>query len=337
MTSQDPLNSQDPLARAAPPGGARRPGLSAGFGRWRPWSGRRAHTGQTPIVPPGAVASRALVLVIAIMGYLACLTVGAVSVVADAAAAWQSDIAREVTIQIRPRDGVDLAAATERAVEIARAMPGVGTVHALTAEETRGLVEPWLGTGIDLESLPVPRLVSVEIVDAERADLARLATDLTAAVPGASVDDHTAWAARLAGLATTAVLGGLAILALVLAAMALSVVFATRAAIASNRQVIEVLHFVGAEDRFIAAEFGRHFLVVGLRGALAGAVAAATTFGLLSVAGGVEGTDPTADLFGTAAISLVGYLGVAAIVVVVAALTTATSRLAVHRHLATLA
>ncbi len=332
------MTSTDPLARSAPPpGGARRPGIPAGLARFLPGGGRGAHAGQTPIVPPGAVASRALVLVIAIMGYLACLTVGAVSVVADAAAAWQSDIAREVTIQVRPRDGLDLAAATEKAVEIARAMPGVGTVHALTTEETRGLVEPWLGTGVDLEALPVPRLVSVEIVDAERADLAKLSTDLAAAVPGASVDDHTAWAARLAGLATSAVLGGLAILALVLAAMALSVVFATRAAISSNRQVIEVLHFVGAEDRFIAAEFGRHFLVVGLKGALAGALAAAATFAVLGLAGSVEGADPTADLFGTATLGPAGYLGVVAIVLVVTILTTATSRLAVQRHLATLA
>lgn len=331
------MTAPDPLARSGTPAAGRRPAVPPGLARFLPWSDRRAHAGQTPIVPPGAVASRALVLVIAIMGYLACLTVGAVSVIADAAAAWQSDIAREVTIQVRPRDGVDLAAATEKAVELARAMPGVGTVHALTTEETRGLVEPWLGTGVDLEALPVPRLVSVEIVDAERADLAKLATDLAAAVPGASVDDHTAWASRLAGLATSAVLGGLAILALVLAAMALSVVFATRAAIASNRQVIEVLHFVGAEDRFIAAEFGRHFLVVGLKGALAGALAAAATFAVLGLAGSVEGTDPTADLFGTAAISLSGYLGVAAIVLVVTVLTTATSRLAVQRHLATLA
>jgi cell division transport system permease protein len=327
----------DPLARDRPASGGRRPALLPALARWWPWGGRGAHAGQTPIVPPGAVASRALVLVIAIMGYLASLTVGAVSVVADAAASWQSDIAREVTIQVRPRDGVDLAAATERAAEIARAMPGVGAVHALTAEETRRLVEPWLGAGVDLDTLPVPRLVTVEIVDAGRADIAKLAADVAAAVAGATVDDHTAWASRLAGLATTAVFGGLAILALVLAAMALSVVFATRAAIASNRQVIEVLHFVGAEDRFIAAEFGRHFLIVGLKGAVAGAAAAALTFALLGLAGSVESADPAAALFGTATMGLAGYAGVAAIVAVVTVLTTATSRLAVQRHLGTLA
>lgn len=332
------MTQPDPLARARPATGAgRRAGPPAWIARWLPFSGRGAHAGQTPIVPPGAVASRALVLVIAIMGYLASLTVGAVSVVADAAAAWQSDIAREVTIQVRPRDGTDIAAAAEQAAEIARAMPGVGTVHVLTSEETRRLVEPWLGSGVDLDTLPVPRLVTVEIVDAERADLPKLATDVAAAVPGAILDDHTAWAARLAGLATTAVLGGLAILALVLAAMALSVVFATRAAIASNRQVIEVLHFVGAEDRFIAAEFGRHFLIVGLKGALAGALAAAVTFAVLGLAGTVDGADPTAGLLGAATIGATGYLGVGAIVVVVTLLTTATSRLAVQRHLGTLA
>jgi cell division transport system permease protein len=327
----------DPPVRNPPYSTKPPPFSRAGLMRRLPWRSRAAHAGQTPIVPPGAVASRALVLVIAIMGYLASLTVGAVTVVADAAADWQSDIAREVTIQVRPRDGVDVAVAADKAVEIARAMPGAGVVHALSVEETRKLVEPWLGTGVDLAALPVPRLVSVEIVDAERADLAKLAADLSTAVPGASVDDHTAWAARLAGLATTAIMAGLAILALVLLAMALSVVFATRAAIASNRQVIEVLHFVGAEDRFIAAEFGRHFLIVGLKGALAGAGAAIVSFVAIGIAAAVDSADPTADLIGRGTVGVAGYLGVAAIVLVVTVLTTATSRLAVQRHLATLA
>ena len=69
---------------------------------------------------------------------------------------------------------------------------------------------------------------------------------------------------------------GSSILALVFAATALCVVFATRGAMAGNRIVIEVLHFVGAEDSYIAREFQRHFLLLGLSGGLVGAAAAAS-------------------------------------------------------------
>ena len=50
------------------------------------------------------------------------------------------------------------------------------------------------------------------------------------------------------------------VLALVLTATVLSVTFATRAAMATNRPVIEVLHLIGAKNSFIAEHFQRHFL-----------------------------------------------------------------------------
>jgi cell division transport system permease protein len=293
-----------------------------------------------PIIPAASVQGRALVLVVAIMSYLACLTVGAVALVHDAASSWRSDVSREVTIQIRPSDGADMGAAVDRAVALAEAMPGVGRVSALSAAETKALLEPWLGSGVDLEALPVPRLVSVELAEPGRADLAKLAADLARDVKGASLDDHSAWSARLSSMASSVVLGGFAVLALVLLAMALSVVFATRAAMASNRQVVEVLHFVGAENAFVSREFERHFLMVGLKGGFAGGLAAVVTFLAIGLAQrGAAGTaeaEQANAFLGGASLGAVGYLGCLGIVVLVAVVTATTSRLAVHRHLATL-
>ena len=39
---------------------------------------------------------------------------------------------------------------------------------------------------------------------------------------------------------------------------------------AANRPVIEVLHFIGARDRYIAGQFQRHFLWLGLKGGAIG-------------------------------------------------------------------
>ena len=72
-------------------------------------------------------------------------------------------------------------------------------------------------------------------------------------------------------MANVTVVIGASILALVFVATVLSVVFATRGAMASNRDVVSVLHFVGAEDGYIAREFQRHFLMLGLKGGLVGA------------------------------------------------------------------
>jgi cell division transport system permease protein len=290
-----------------------------------------------PIVPPQAVAGRALTLVVAIMSFLACLTIGMVTVIHDAANAWSNDLLREVTIQIRPAQGVDMLREIEKAISIAEARPGVGAVRALSDAQTRELLQPWLGTGLDLDTLPVPRLIQVEIEDGTRFDLTGLRVAISDGVNGASVDDHSLWTGRLASMANAVVLAGLAILALVLASMVLSVVFATRAAMAGNKDVVEVLHFVGAEDSFVAREFQRHFLLLGLKGGLAGGLSASAVFIVLGLFAdgntGFAAMEQAMVLFGGVSVGAAGYLGVLAIIFLVTILTAATSRVAVRAHL----
>src|SRR6266550_2074707 len=67
------------------------------------------------IVPKRSIAGRALVAIVAIMTFLASLTTGAVMLVRASAAEWQSEVAREVTIQVRPVQGRDLQAEAARA------------------------------------------------------------------------------------------------------------------------------------------------------------------------------------------------------------------------------
>lgn len=291
-----------------------------------------------PIVPPSTVAGRALTIVIAIMSFLACLTVGAVTVVRDAAHDWQNDISREVTIQIRPVDGVDMVKQIDKAVELTQAYPGVGTVRALSDAETRGLLEPWLGSGLDLDTLPVPRLIRIELDDPVNVDLTALRLQIQRELTGASLDDHSAWTRRLTSMARTMAFGGILILALVLTALVLSVVFATRAAMAGNRDVIEVLHLVGAEDGFVAREFQRHFLFLGLMGGAAGGAAAIVSFAVFAIfrlqSDGGGAFDQFQALFGDVGVGVTGYFAAVGIVFLVAALTAATSRIAVHRTLA---
>jgi len=134
------------------------------------------------------------------------------------------------------------------------------------------------------------------------------------------------------------VIGGFVVLGLVLTAMMLSVVFATRAAMAGNRDVIEVLHLVGAEDGFIANEFQRHFLLLGLKGAAAGGGAAIVAFTVSIIfqrqAPGSPAFDQLQALFGQTGVGAAAYIGALAIVFLVAILTAVTSRFAVRRTLA---
>jgi cell division transport system permease protein len=290
-----------------------------------------------PIVPPQNVAGSALILVIAIMTFLSCLTLGAVTLVRDTAATWQTQIAREATIQIKPAEDFDMEAGLVAAQRIVSGFAGVRSASIVGAEATIRLLEPWLGSGLDIDELPVPRLVIVTIDPASPPDFAAMRTALSAEVPQAALDDHRTWVDRLVAMARTTVTIGISVLALMLAATVLSVVFATRGAMAGNGHIIEVLHFVGAEARFIAGEFRRHFLLTGMKGAAAGGLAAIVVFVAFSWWSSRNMATPEADqataLFGNFAIGTAGYAGVALVVLAVGALTAATSHLTVVSYL----
>nr|WP_246392690.1 ABC transporter permease [Aureimonas pseudogalii] len=299
---------------------------------------RKRRVRPTSIVPPGNVAGRALLTVIAIMTFLASLTVGAVTLVSDTAATWQSQISREITVQVRPDDGLDMAGALRSVQMLALATPGVLSADILDDAATGRLLEPWLGEGLDLDELPVPRLVIIAIDEDAPPDFATLGNSVRAAVPQASLDDHRAWVSRLVSMARATVLIGIAILSLVMIATVLTVVFATRGAMTGNRHIIEVLHFVGARSSFIAAEFQRHFLKLGLVGAVAGGACALLVFLLVGYWTRANQATPEADqinaLFGSFAIGWTGYGGVVVLVVAIGILTAVTSRITVTKQLA---
>ncbi|RYE50641.1 MAG: ABC transporter permease, partial [Hyphomicrobiales bacterium] len=151
----------------------------------------------------------------------------------------------------------------------------------------------------------------------------------------AYLDDHRTWVDRLVSMARTTVFIGSGVLGLVFFAMVLTVIFATRGALAGNRHIVEVLHFVGAEASFVAQEFQKHFLVVSLKGSLAGAFLAALLFATLSWWQSARIATPEADqaaaLFGSFTIDWTGYAGIFITMVVIAALTTLTARFTVMR------
>jgi cell division transport system permease protein len=133
-------------------------------------------------------------------------------------------------------------------------------------------------------------------------------------------------------MARDAALAGLAVLALVFAATMLSVMFATRGAMSTNRQIIEVLHVIGARRDFIAGEFQRHFLLLGLKGGAIGGAAAILLFAVIGLMSDwLNGAED--NLFGNLSLGAAGYGAIVGLIVLVAGVTAGTSRLTVRRTL----
>ena len=304
-------------------------GTLVDLGFERPQIAARARN-QSPIVPRNSISGRALVAVVTIMTFLASITTGTVLLVSASAADWQSEVASEITVQIRPYAWRDIEKDVAAVTDAMRAQPGIVDVKPFTKDESSKLLEPWLGSGLSLDDLPVPRVIVARAQPGAGPDLANLRSRVNQIAPTASVDDHRAWIERMRSMTGATLAAGFGILALVIVATIISVSFATRGAMAANRPIVEVLHFVGAGDRYIAGRFQRHFLRLGLEGGLIGGGLAMLAFGFSeSIAGWFSGTavgDQFAALLGTFSLRPSGYLVLAVQAVLIGVITAWASR-----------
>jgi cell division transport system permease protein len=275
--------------------------------------------------------------VIAILTFLAALSAGAAVLAARASDQWRGAISNEMTIQVRPDSHRKIDDDVARAVMLASGLKEVESVRAVPKAESDKLLEPWLGTGLDLVELPVPRLIVLKLRTDAPSDLAGFGATLRREIPTATLDDHRLWVRRLSAMAGTIIASGFAIVLLVLTAAALAVAFATRGAMAGSRDSVEVLHFVGANDDFIAREFQSRFIRLGLRGGLFGGLAAIATIGMLGFLASRWSATPEAEqlqaLFGAFEIGWTGYGAVILVALVVAVIAGLVSRFTVRRHL----
>jgi cell division transport system permease protein len=299
---------------------------------------RRFSPGKAPIVPPGSVTGRSLVWVVAIMGFLSCLTAGAVYMINDSAAAWLRDVASEVTVQVEPVGGTD--AVEKRSQEIAdflKGQYGVRIVQLLSLDQSAELVEPWLGQVSAVKDLPFPRLITVEVDRNNPPDIAPLRAALTSKYPNATLDDHRAWQQQIRRVTGSLALGGILVIILMAAATVGIIVSAARSAIASNRDIVEVLNFVGASERFIARQFELHFLKLGIKAGIVGALGAAIVFMMLPIVTEfLSGSATHAEirrLIGTGRLDAFGYASLLLVVAAIAGICLITSRIGVRRIL----
>ena len=303
--------------------------------RARPQSPIKFARTNAPIVPPGSVTGGSLTLVVAIMAFLAALTAGGVYVVFNAANVWTNRISAEMTVQIQQRAG---DSGDDRTAEITRFLSdqnGVKRVTPFTREQSLKLVEPWIGKSEVLKTFAIPRLIAVEIDQDNPPDISTLKKVLEAKYPGALLDDHGHWRHEIRRLTRLLELAGIGMLFLMATATAAVIIAAATSALASNREIVSVLNFVGAEEKFIARQFEAHFLKVGIKAGIVGAGLAAIVFLCLPYL--TEGVSSSATskaeirrLIGAGTLDLYGYIVLLVVVIAVAAICKMTSRYGVR-------
>ncbi|RCL03198.1 MAG: cell division transport system permease protein [Candidatus Tokpelaia sp. JSC189] len=290
-----------------------------------------------PIVPEGDVRSFALAVVIAIMTFFASLTLGGMNLIHTLAYNWKNQISREATIQIHPAEGMDMEKALDEAVIIIKSFAGITDAHIISRAETEQLLEPWLGSGFDIDALPVPRLIVVTLQEGILLDFEGIRDALVQNIPSARFDNHKIWVARLVSMAQGTMAIGIVVFLLVLLAMVLSIVFATRGVLSSNGHIVEVLYFIGADAGFIARQFDCCFLRTGLKGAFIGGFCAIVMFFLGSAWQAYNMTtlesSQMAVLFGNFSMGWISLAEILVLIIFVSILTMFTSHYTVVHQL----
>lgn len=240
----------------------------------------RARRKRQPLPFAGDPGRKFVPWLIALVVFLAALALAGAMALADVAAKWDRGLVGTLTVQVPDNAGADAdgrAAQAKRVDAVVKALSGtqgVAAVRALERKETAALLEPWLGGGEYVASLPLPSIIDVELESGTRVNVAGLTELLSAQVPGTTVDDHRRWTDRLVTILRAIEALAAAVVALVALAAIGTIVFATRSALAVHAETIELLHIIGAEDGAIASSFARQALWLGLKGGLIGLIGA---------------------------------------------------------------
>jgi cell division transport system permease protein len=229
-----------------------------------------------------ALSDRMVPLLVAAMAFLAALALAGWFGTAALSRHWQQGAGASLTVQVpqatdpSAQPGPSAQSGQTRLAAVLALLtgtPGVASAHALSDQELADLLRPWLGQGAERLAVPIPAVIAVRLTDSA-ANLAPLTKRLDTAAPGTLVEDHGVWIRRLAVLARSLqACAGLALL-LVAGVAAAVIAVATRAGLSTRREAIEIVHGLGATDRYIAGRFAARATLLAAVGAAGGAVAA---------------------------------------------------------------
>jgi cell division transport system permease protein len=277
-------------------------------------------------------SSRFLPWIVGAMVYLAALALAGVLAAGELVSGWRAELTGALTIELpQPVEATDAdrQARLQRVLDVLTATPGIAHAEVLGPDAMAELIGPWLGPDAAAADLPLPDLVAVELAGDATVDSAALAQRLAKAAPEARLDDHRDWMERAERLSWLVRLLAILVLGFVSAAAALAVLFVTRTGLDIHREVIELVHLLGAPDRYIARQFQHHALAQGFVGGLLGLAAGAATITaigwLAAVLGG--GLVPLARLGWT------DWAIIASLPVAAALVAMLTARIAVLRIL----
>lgn len=241
---------------------------------FKPFGGKRA----ADLVPQARLAGP-MPWVIAIMIALIVVAAAGGLALTNLAQGAAAELEGGATVQIVEASAPERERQTLAALAMLAESPKVAGIRRVPDEELGELLEPWLGTGVDGDAVPIPALIDIRLRgEADARTLAELQGSLEQVAPAARVDAQASWLGPVFGAIASLKWLALALVALLSLTGAAAVWLAARSALGSSRETIEIVHLLGGTDSQIARIFQRS---IGFDATLGGA--AGLALGLAAV------------------------------------------------------
>lgn len=211
-----------------------------------------------------------------LMIFIATLTLAGGLTAYKALSYWNKNVSGSITVQIpvvddkgKPR-GEEVQSDIEKALTILRTNPGILGAKVLEDTQMQRLMTPWLGEQTNIEVLPLPQVIDVTVDTINPPNIKELTNELTQFVPTAILDSHRVWLDSLIIIASGLMKLTIFILALLIITTAFTVSYSAKTSLAMHKQVIALVHMMGANDGYIAWQYAIRILKLTILGGICG-------------------------------------------------------------------
>jgi cell division transport system permease protein len=160
-------------------------------------------------------------------------------------------------------------------------MPSVAKAAPLPVEQVNKLLSPWFEDARLIAELPLPVIIDVKLNPDAELDAARLQQSLSRISPLIKVTSHSEQLQHFVAIARLMKGVALAVALLLIFTLVAAIGVICRAALTAHRELLELLHIMGATDGFIARQFQGFAARLSVPAALVSLGAAVLTTGIV--------------------------------------------------------
>ncbi|MGB4058562.1 MAG: permease [Alphaproteobacteria bacterium] len=220
-------------------------------------------------------------LLVALMSFLTAMAMIGTLTLNTIAEKWSSGLENKLTIEIpveRPdgslREKDDVEFLLKKVESALKENKDVKTIKILEDTDIKKLLEPWLGKDTEIEGIPLPGLIAVDMKASNQDIINRINQGIKSIDSTIVVDTHESWLQGLLRMISSLRMVILIVIGIIGFTTVTAIAGAIRSRIAVHRADLELLHLMGASDEYIVRQFQRHALVLALQGAIIGTLSA---------------------------------------------------------------